>query len=203
MAVLYIACAAIGGTILLLQFLMTLIGLGGDALDIDLPDDVDTDIDVGVDTDFDTDADVDGGDHHVNSSWLFGVISFRTIVAALAFFGIAGMAGRSADLHPFQTFMLAIACGVAAMYAVYWIMEMIKSLQSDGTARVGLAVGAHGSVYVTVPAKESGLGKIQVELQERTVELAALTEGNALAPGNRIVVTEFVDSETVKVAPLE
>ena len=59
MAVLYIACAAIGGTILLLQFLMTLIGLGGDALDIDLPDDVDTDIDVSTDADFDADVDAE------------------------------------------------------------------------------------------------------------------------------------------------
>lgn len=199
MAVLYVSCAAIGGTILLLQFLMTVIGLGGDALDLDLPDDIDADVDVSVDTDFGA----DGADHHVNSSWLFGVISFRTVVAALTFFGIAGMAGRSAELPPFQTLLLAVASGAAAMYAVYWIMEMIKSLQSDGTTRVGLAVGAHGSVYVTIPAEETGLGKIQIELQERTVELAALTDGNALPPGNRVVVTEIVDSETVRVAPLE
>ncbi len=199
MAVLYVSCAAIGGTILLLQFLMTVIGLGGDALDLDLPDDVDADLDISPNTDFSG----DGADDHLNSSWLFGVISFRTLVAAAAFFGVAGLGGQSAGLHPFQTLLLATASGIAAMYGVYWVMEMLKSLQSDGTAHVGLAVGSHGSVYVTIPAEERGQGKIQLNLRERTVELAAVTDGDALAPGKRVVVTEIVDTETVKVAPLD
>src|SRR5436309_1090736 len=43
-------------------------------------------------------ADADGHDaagHH-GSSWLFAVISFRTLVAAAAFFGLTGLATQSA-----------------------------------------------------------------------------------------------------------
>ena len=37
----------------------------------------------------------DGEFVHHDSSWLFGVISLRTLVAAAAFFGVAGAAARS------------------------------------------------------------------------------------------------------------
>ena len=39
-----------------------------------------------------------GHSHGHGSTWMFGVISFRTVVAALTFFGLAGLAHRSAGL---------------------------------------------------------------------------------------------------------
>ena len=88
MATVFVVCAAIGGTVVVIQFVLTMIGLGGDAMDLDIGD-VDTDMDVDFDGDLDVSGEIDAG--HVGSSWLFGVISFRTVIAALAFFGLAGL----------------------------------------------------------------------------------------------------------------
>ncbi len=84
---LFVVCAAIGGTLLLCQLVLTLMGLGGDAFDLDVDSDVGADVDMDVDMDVDADA---GESGHHGSSWIFGVISFRSVVAALTFFGLAG-----------------------------------------------------------------------------------------------------------------
>jgi hypothetical protein len=63
-------------------------------------------------------------------------------------------------------------------------------------------VGKHGTVYVTIPADESGAGKIQLNLQNRTMEYLAMTSGHALSPGAKVVVTDVITADTVQVEPV-
>ena len=195
MTTVFVICAAIGCTILVFQFVLTMIGLGGEAFDIDMSSDVNADLDFDGDVDFD--ADMDHG--HVDSTWLFGVISFRTVIAALAFFGLAGLAANKAGVSVIYTLLIAAAAGLAAMYGVYWMYRGMDSLKSEGTVRIGRAVGREATVYVTVPAENSGNGKIQINLQNRTVEYLALTPGHKLTPGAKVVVTNVITSDTVEV----
>ena len=197
MGTLFLICAVVGGTILVIQFVLTVIGFGSEAFDIDIPCDAD------VDGDFDFDTDVgDAAGDHVDSSWLFGVISFRTIVAALAFFGLAGLAAQAAGLGLTITMAVAIGAGLAAMYGVYFLFDSMKKLSSEGTVHIRQAMGKHGTVYITIPAEESGAGKIQLNLQNRTMEYLAMTAGQAIAPGAKVVVTDIVTSDTVAVEPV-
>ncbi len=195
MTTVFVVCAAIGGTILVFQFVLTMIGLGGEALDLDLTDgDADVDFDVG--------GSGVGHSGHVDSSWLFGVISFRTVVAALAFFGLAGLAAQQAEASKLTTLVVAVASGVVAMYAVYWVMRGLQSLQSEGTARIQRAVGKHATVYVPIPGGESGAGKIQMSLQNRTMEYLAMTSGELLSSGTKVVVVGVITPTTLEVQPV-
>lgn len=198
MTTVFVISAVVGGTVLLVQFVLTLVGLGGDALDLDLPEGVDADGDFGGDIDTDVDADLG----HTDSSWMFGLVSTRTLTAAMAFFGLGGLAAQSAGASPPMALGVAIAAAVAAMVAVYWLMRGLMSLKAEGTARIQHAVGRHATVYVTIPAETSGQGKIQMNLQGRTMEYLALTPGHALPPGTKIVVTNIIASDTVEVEPL-
>ena len=192
----FVVCATIGGTILVFQFVLTMIGLGGEAFDLDMPD---GDADVDLDFDADMGSDIDAG--HVGSSWLFGVISFRTMVAAMAFFGLAGLTAQSADASPAVTLLAAVAAGAAAMYGVYWIMRGLSSLNSDGSPRISQALNRYGTVYTTIPAKEGGTGKIQINVQNQTMEYLAMTSGEKLPPGSKVVVVDVVTPNTVAVEP--
>lgn len=194
MTTVFVICAAIGGTVLVFQFVLTMIGLGGEAIDIDLPG-----ADADVDLDFDANVDLDHG--HVGSSWLFGVISFRTIIAAMAFFGLAGLGAQSVEASLPMQLVVAIAAGAAAMYGVYWLMRGLKSLSSEGTPRIQRTVGRHATVYVTIPGGESGAGKIQINLQNQTMEYLAMTSGEKLPPGSKVVVTDVITPTTVGVEP--
>ncbi|MBU4398956.1 MAG: hypothetical protein KKE86_06420 [Planctomycetes bacterium] len=204
MTAVFIVCAAIGGTVLVVQFLLALIGLGGDAFDIDVSGDVGHDFsgdfhgDVGGG--FHGDADMHG-DHPVDhgSTWLFSVLSFRTVVAALAFFGLAGLWAESTGASAPSVLLVAVAAGFAAMMGVYWMMRGMKKLQADGSVRIHRAVGRHGNVYLRIPGNRSGAGKIQFNLQNRTMEYSAITSGPDLPTGAKVVVVGVVNPTTLDV----
>ncbi len=207
MATLFLVCAAVGGTILACQLVMTLLGFAGDVVDVDVPDDIDGggDLDLGGDVDAGGDVAVDGDvadvAHH-DTSWLAGVLSFRTLVAALTFFGLAGMAARGASFSVPMQVVIALAAGVGAMYGVYYLMRSIYSLKSEGTVRVGHTVGRHGTVYLRVPGHESGTGKVQLSVQKRTMEYLAMTPGDELPTGTKVKVVRVITSNTVEVEPV-
>jgi len=212
MWILFLICAVVGGTVLFFQLALMLIGFGGEALDLDVPDDVDVDmdmdLDVDVDMDMDVDADVDldgavdAGADHVAPALGFRVLTFRTAVAALTFFGLAGMAGLEAGYSPPVVLALAALAGGGAMYLVYWLFSLIKKLQAEGTVKIRNAVGAPATVYVPIPPNKSGAGKIQCNLQNRTMEYLAMTPGDKLSTGAKVVVTGVITSNTLEVEPI-
>ena len=210
----FIVCAAIGGTILVCQFVMMLIGLGGHAfMDVDMPADVGHGFGGdfhgggdGLHGDAGLHADHAGSDSADNdqalqhgSTWLFGVLSFRTLTAALTFFGLAGWTAQSAEMSPPTVLFVAVAAGVAAMYAVYWLMQCLYRMQADGNVRIQRSVGQHGNVYLRIPANRSGSGKIQFNLQNRIMEYLAVTDGPELPTGAKVVIVGIVNPTTLEV----
>jgi hypothetical protein len=208
---LFIICAAVGGTILVCQFVMTLIGLGGHAFDMDISTDVGHDfgggfhadagvhVDHGDATDHTSDADQTNQAAQHGSTWLFGILSFRTVIAALAFFGLAGLAARTADASTPTVLMVSVGAGLIAMFAVYWMMRALQTLRAEGTVRILGSIGQHGNVYLRVPANRSGNGKIQFNLQNRTMEYLAITSGPELPTGAKVVVVGVVNPTTLEV----
>lgn len=191
----YYVCAAIGGVLIVCQFLMTLFGLGGSH-------------DVGGDSHFDTgghdlsghDSSVDHHDHvgHGNEpTWFLGLLTFRTITAGLAFFGQVGIIGQRAELETMPTLVLAIGAGVTALFLVSWIMRSLGRLNVDGTVRIERSVGCRGTVYL--PIANGTAGKVQVTVMSRTMEYKA-TAKDALPTGAKIVVIAVLGSDTVEVA---
>ena len=213
LSTIFLIAAVIGGTVLVCQFILTLLGMGDDGAD------------AGVDGDFSSDAQFDGdlaGDsmdagaaydqqtsladaadgeyQHADSSWLFGVLSFRTLVAAAAFFGVAGRAALSAGYGQPTSLVIATLVGLCAMYGMYWLMRMIAGLNSSGNERIRNAVGRQATVYIPIPAGRQGAGKVQLSMQNRIVEYQAVTEDEEpLKTGQSVQVVGIVGSDIVKV----
>lgn len=170
----FLAAAGLGTALILCQFVMGLLGVGGD-------------------------HDGDGADHDHDSNWLFGMLTFRTLAAAIAFFGLGGMSALSFGLEPMPALGIAIGSGALALYGVAMLMKGLGKLKSDGTARIDDAVGQTGTVYLRVPGEKSGPGKVHLTVQNRTVELAAVTRGNELPTGTAVKVVSVVNTGTVEV----
>lgn len=179
----YTWCAVIAGTVLIGQFLLNLIGLAHDS-DLDLYSDS-------------GDLPGDGFDH--SGQWFVGILSFRALVAGLTIFGLAGLAAHP-HFPPAQTFLIALASGAAMLYLAAWLMRTIYRIRSDGTVRIERALGKTGTVYLSIPGAKSGPGKVTLEVQGRTIELAAVTSGEALPAGTSIVVRGIVGPGVVEVA---
>ncbi len=179
----YLLCAVVGGIVVIIQFVFTLVGIGHD----------------GGDVGHDVAHDIHAGDHDANASMFFGMLSLRALSAAVAFFGIGGLGAGSSSYPAPVALMAALAAGTAAMVLVAWIMRLLNSLSSEGNVRWDQVLGATGTVYLQIPERKSGLGKVLLTVQNRTMEYDALTAKDALSQGTSVVVVDMVGPETLEV----
>jgi len=77
----------------------------------------------------------------------------------------------------------------------------LYSLNAEGNVHIERAVGLPASVYLRIPGKRSGTGKVTVKLQDRTMEYLAMTEGGALPTGAPVMVVGVIGPDTLEVAP--
>ena len=190
----FLFAAVIGGSVFVFQFVLALVGMGAE--DVDFLDDVPDDLDLPDDL-----SDATPLDH--GSTSLFGVISFRTVVAAVTFFGLAGMAGLAGGLHDGLAAIIAIASGLAAMYGVHWLMQQLYGLRQDGSIRIQRSIGRSATVYIPIPPNRSGSGKVQIRMQGRIMEYAAITaKPEKLTTGAKVVVVDVVTPTTLEVEPI-
>lgn len=193
----YSYCAMIGGTLVVLQTIMSIVGLGGSDLDGLDAVDMDVDFDVDLDMDMEVGGDVDVPDG-ASDAWFVGVLSTRAILAALAVFGLTGLALKN-QLGPFQTMLAALAAAAGTMYLVGFVIRSMHRLVSDGTVRIEDTLGQPGTVYLSLAGNKEAVGKVTVRVGERTMEYPAVTSGETLKTGTPVVVVKVL-GEMVEVA---
>jgi hypothetical protein len=155
----FIACAAGGGAVLVGQLALGMLGVGGG------------------DHDADVDASLEDGEG-------LGLLSVRTIAGFFTFFGLVGWLGVANRWPMPVTIGAASLSGLSVMFAVAWIMRSFRRLNADGNVDPDAAIGHTAQVYLRIPARKQGRGKITLPLQGRTVEFAAVTDGDELPTGS-------------------
>lgn len=171
MTTFFLWCAILGGTVLVLQLVAGFIGLEyGHAHDGQFGD---------------------GGSEGLN------LLSVRSISAGVAFFGLVGLA--TASLGPLIAPVAGLAAGTAAVVGVAAIIKAFGRLERDATLSLASAVGNTGSVYLSIPGRREGVGKIHVTVQNRLVECLAVTDEDALPTGASVLVVDVEGMDTVVV----
>lgn len=153
--------------------------------------------------DMDTNVDAETGDtfNDENVFSLFGlkIISIRTIVA---FFCIGSwlMFTLCYVIHWGLALLFGILAGFAAALAIAFFMKAIEKLQNSGNLEIKSSVGKNGEVYLTIPADRKGTGKVNIFLQERYVELDAVTDNDEAIPtGSNVNIIGAINQGTVVV----
>lgn len=207
----FVWSALIGGAVLAFQFVMMLLGLGHHGSDLSGAHGADFS---GGHLDGSHLGHADMSGHgaaahdsfdsqiqHSHVPWFYEMLSLRTISAAATFFGLVGMTSHAYGLGGTTSFVLAGMAGFAAMYGVYWLFKQVYKLQNSGTENIRNAIGTEATVYLPIPAKRTGAGKVTFRLQNRLVEYLAVTEDESrLATGEKVVVVGVVNTGTVRVA---
>ena len=142
--------------VLIVQTILLLFGIG--------------DGDDGIDLDGDGIPDEVGGDDGLT------LFSVRGIVGMLCVAGWAGIVFIDFGLPNIAAIFLALLCGVATLFGIAYLMKAVLKLQSNGTIELGTAVGKTGQVYIPIPPKGQGRGKINVVVQDRYIEVDAVTD---------------------------
>jgi membrane protein implicated in regulation of membrane protease activity len=185
----FLACAIIGGTILVLQFALLLFGVGGDH-------------DLGGDP---SGAGHSGGGHsgevgHDQSAFL-KLFSLQTVSTFCAFFGLVGLATQSLGWSPAAVGGAAALAGIGALYFVVKLMRSLAKLQSQGNVELKNAIGLTGSVYLRIPKAGEGHGRVLMKVQGRTVECRAISRADEIPTGASIRVLDRTDDDLLVVAP--
>ena len=139
----------------------------------------------------DADIDPDGFDISEAAAGDDG-LSLFTIRGIMAMFCVGGWAGIAFDglgLPTPVTIALACVFGVGALVGIAYLMKTVLKLQSSGNIQLGSAIGKVGEVYIPIPAKGKGKGKISITVQDRFIEVDAISGGD----------TEFKTGEAVRV----
>ena len=126
-------------------------------------------------------------------------MSVRALSAGVAFFGLGGLTGLATPFGLVAAIPLALVAGTAAMFGTAVAMRWMLGFDDDGTVSIHGAVGATGTVYLTIPGERKGSGKVMLTLQSRIVEYQAVTSDALLPTGAPIMVVEVVGPDTVHV----
>ena len=206
------AVVAIPATVVLfLQTLLLLFGLGS-SHDVDHGVDHDFDHDLSHDFDHDSDA-VAGHDaahefhdtphdgaHHAAGLRIFTV---RGIVAFFAVGGWLGIVLGETGLPTAAVLLISLTGGTAALVGIALLLRWSLSLQDQGNLDLRNAIGKTAQVYIPIPADGASAGKVNLVLQERFVELPAVTQAHCVLRTDQMVkVTGIINQNTLLVKPI-
>jgi membrane protein implicated in regulation of membrane protease activity len=164
--------------VLVIQFILSVIGLTGnsdiDAGDADGDVDFDGDVDGDIEGDVGTDADASGELGATD----FRFVSFRTIIAFLTVFPWTGIVLLGKGMNTALAMFIAVLAGLFAMFAIGYLFYITARLQSSGNIDYKNAIGKTAEVYIPMLKESNYQGKVQVVIQDRLVEANAVAKDN-------------------------
>jgi len=186
--------------ILLIQTVLLFFGIGGGNDDFDAPDtDVDIDGDGIIDS-VSSGGSADAGDGENSGLALF---SIRGIVAMLCIGGWSGLVMLEAGLPAILSVLLAVNFGVLTLFGLAYLMKFAMRLQSSGNIDLGNAIGKTGRVYIPIPPSTTGSGKINITIQDKFIEVDAMTTADRkIATGEAVRVVSTDETGLLIVEPI-
>ncbi|MDE6579957.1 MAG: NfeD-like protein [Ruminiclostridium sp.] len=208
-------CIAIPASlILVIQTVIMLLGLGhggegfnpSDTSGFDTPDSLDVDTSVDLPSDGSIDTDVDLSNHDINNPADladFRLLSVQSVIAFLTIFGWSGITAISNGMADWAALLLAAVLGFGAMFIVAKVIQWSSKLAQNGTFNVKNLLGENGTVYIPIPEKGKGMGKINISCGERFMEYDAITEEQEmLKTGEQVTVVDIIGGSTLVVERL-
>ena len=155
---------------------------------------------IGGDVDHDMDGDFDGDVGDLDHDIGFHFITFKNMIAFFTLFAWSGLASIEGGLGTVFTIIVSTVSGIIMMVIMASLFYYISKLSHSGTMDTQNAVGQTGDVYLTIPSKKSGLGKVQVNVQGQLRTLDAMTEDIEDIKSNSIVeVVEIISGNILLV----
>jgi hypothetical protein len=144
----------------------------------------------GLEADFDSNLE--------GSEGPFQFFSFRNLVHFMLGFGWTGISFYSMIENKTLLIGIALMVGLGFVAIFFLIISQIKKLAEDNTFKISETLGKTGEVYLTIPEKKSGTGKVQISVKGSFKELSAITDSETLKSGTLIKV-KSIDSDNILV----
>ena len=144
------------------------------------------------------DADFDGDVSHTDGP--FQLFSFRNLIHFLLGFGWTGLGFYELISNRLVLIIVATSAGLALVGVFFIIIKQLQKLKQNNVMRLENAIGKTAEVYLTIPAQQSGHGKVHVSVQNTLRELNAVTQQATPIPTGAVVkVTATLPNDTLVV----
>ncbi len=171
---LFLLCAIIGGTLLILRLIFSIAGLDSHDGDFDAP--------------------------HTSSDAGFQLL---TIQGVSSFFTMFGLVGYALNHNTSLGTMIAVGGAVLAGFTSVWVIQRIflsmLRLQSSGSLPLDATIGSQGTVYLTVTPNG---GRVQVSVANRLREFEAVSASTEELPTGTQIRVERIAANTLVVSRL-
>ncbi|HLU92977.1 MAG TPA: hypothetical protein VKZ54_02595 [Membranihabitans sp.] len=175
------AVAIFSSVVFILVFVISLLGF-----------DTDSGIDMDIDADVDTGTDADGGD--------FPFFSLKALTAFATFFSWTGVLLTGEGRSVWEIIPYSIISGLIAMALVVFLLKKFSDFTESGTADLLDLIFEKGDVYIPIPPKQLGSGKIHVTLNKSLRELSAVTQDDQpIKTGEKVRVLEILPENVLLV----
>lgn len=124
----------------------------------------------------------------------FQLLTVRNLVGFFTILGWTGLAFYG-HMSLVLSIVLSFLCGLGMMITMATIFFLLHKLQSEGTMDVKKAIGLTGEVYITIPEKRTGYGKVNVVIQNQKRELHAITDGGNIQSGTQVKITDVINNQ--------
>lgn len=170
-------------TLFVIELVMTFLGAGSDSGGFDASGDADTSIDI---------------DEGIS----FQLITLKNLVAFFTIFGWIGLACIDSKHSTTSTIIISSISGLLMMVLMASIYYFMGKLTETGNLEINRAIGEKATVYLQIPAKRHGAGKIQIKLQGlRTID-AMTDEDEPIATGALCEVVGILTEDVLLVKKL-
>lgn len=164
--------------VFIFQAIMTFAGLG---IDLDIGDDL----------------------HLEDPSGVMGYFTIRNGINFLLGFSWAGIIFHPTIANKFFLILAAIAVGIVFFALYFYLAEQVKKFEEDNTFNPMDLIGKEAKVYLKIPAKGLGYGKIIVSHNGATHELDAYSDNEEWPTGSTIFIKELNAENQIIISALE
>ncbi|MCL2463240.1 MAG: hypothetical protein FWF44_11285 [Defluviitaleaceae bacterium] len=104
----------------------------------------------------------------------------------------------------FWSIQIALFSGLAALMLASIAIRLALRMQDSGNINLNNALSLPAEVYITIPPSRANTGKVTMLLQERFVELDAVTDSEKeIRPKTKVEVVGLASKDCLVVRPAE
>jgi hypothetical protein len=137
----------------------------------------------GIEADFD--SNLDSGDAP------FQVFSFRNLINFLIGFSWSGISLYNSIENKNILIGVSVAVGLSFIFLFFVIMKQIQKLAEDNSFKITSTLNKTAEVYLTIPEKKSGKGKVLISINGAFHELDAITENEKITTGTTVKIIKI------------
>jgi hypothetical protein len=151
----------------------------------------------GVDSHDGLEADFNSDLHGTDAP--FQLFTFRNLINFLLGFSWNGISFYNVIDNRIVLMALSFLVGASFVVLFFLVIRQIERLAEDNTFKINNTLNKTGSVYLAIPGRKKGIGKVQVSVKGSFHELDAITENEKIETSSTVRIIKIESDNLVVV----